>query len=258
MKYILQSLIAVSLIASLSACAPYMTKEQCMTTNWYQVGQNDANNGRYQQNLSKAIQACAKYKIPVNSGQYDRGYDAGLHAFCTASRGMRLGVIGGAYNDICPSNLRGQFIAGYKKGLRRYCVPRTGYKLGRHGQPLPNFCAADQVTAFRDAYDSGAQLFKKEAKVRGKVNAINAEIAATKATIDRLMHDNDSMQKNIVADFPAIQKNKDKQAARAIAVVQLAKNELAIQQQRNHLNDLVDEQQHYLKKLEKAEDKGND
>lgn len=161
---------------ALTACVPHLTKQQCLTINWYQMGYADGQQGRNPRNLQQDIQDCAKFKIPVNTPAYQRGWRAGVRVYCRPNNAYNMGVNGKTYNHICPSNMASRFDRAWHRGLRKYCIPATGYNLGRSGAAMPNFCAPDQVNRFRNAYTSGRRIYSAISSTQAEINAVNSQI----------------------------------------------------------------------------------
>ena len=194
-------LIAVSLL--FSACTPHLSKQQCESINWYQLGYQDGSQGKYQRNLTKDIQDCAQYKLQVNAPAYRRGWQAGVKAFCTPNTAYNLGVNGATYNNICPASSIKAFASAYRRGLRKFCVPATAYNIGRAGKPMPGFCAPDQVVSFRNAYVAGRRVYLTISDIDSQINELNSQIAGYNNQIAAAQSDIDRLQARLV-------RNKDR------------------------------------------------
>jgi len=183
------ALIAVTTL-TLGGCMPHLTQDQCQLTDWRQMGYQDASRGQLPRDLSRDIQDCAQFKLPVNTKAYQRGWRAGTRQFCKSNTAFNIGVEGQTYNHICPDNLAGPFEASYRRGLRRYCIPSTGYELGRTGKSLPNFCATNLRVAFNNAYRRGYRIYAQIQNLKGQVTAINNQISDDQSSIN---HNNDAI-----------------------------------------------------------------
>ncbi len=82
MKKLLAALSALSLLAG---CASHLSQQQCLTTNWQEVGFNDGSEGQAQRDLSGAIQDCQKFQVTVDTSGYQRGWLAGMRKYCVPS-----------------------------------------------------------------------------------------------------------------------------------------------------------------------------
>jgi len=176
----LKTIALVIAAASLSGCMAHLTKQQCSTINWYQRGFDDGSQGKYQRNLSRDIQDCAKFNLTVKTKQYAKGWRAGTRQYCQPNTAYQLGANGRSYPHVCPSDLTTQFNRAWRRGLRRYCIPSTGYNLGRTGKPFPTFCGASQVVSFRNAYQSGYRRYQATRNVRSQIDNTNRQISSVR------------------------------------------------------------------------------
>jgi len=178
----------------LSACASHLSRSQCLSMNWRQVGYNDGASGRAQRDLSKDIRDCARFDIKIDTRKYQKGWRAGTRSFCTPDRGYALGSEGKMLPAICPNDLAPTFQRGWRRGLRRFCVPNTGYELGLAGRPMPRFCAADLAQAFRNAYRQGYRRYRALRDIDTELDRVNGRIARKKDMIRDNQRDIDSIE----------------------------------------------------------------
>ncbi|WP_159917511.1 DUF2799 domain-containing protein [Pantoea sp. 18069] len=102
----------------MSGCA-VMDKSDCMNANWHELGKMDALNGEYV--FSSREKACRKHGLGADKSSYDRGMQAGLIGFCTASSGRYHGQNGGTYHrGFCPPNTESDFLSGYTPAYQKY------------------------------------------------------------------------------------------------------------------------------------------
>lgn len=167
----------VGVVAGLSGCVPHLSREQCLSMNWYQIGFQDGSHGLNQRDLQKDIQDCAQFQLSVDQKGYLRGWQAGVRHYCQPAIAYRLGTSGQYYNDICPSDLAPKFKQAWRRGLVKYCVPDTAYNLGRAGKPMPAFCAPDTNVKFRNAYDDGRRVYSTISGTQAELNKVNSQIA---------------------------------------------------------------------------------
>ncbi len=233
------ALISVATLG-LSACVPHLSQQQCQSMNWYQVGYQDGSQGRNQRDLSSDIQDCARFKLTVNTGQYQKGWQVGVRQYCQPQTAYNMGVNGAPYNDICPSDLAGKFNQAYRSGLRKFCVPATGYNIGRAGQPMPNFCASDQVTAFRNAYASGYRVFSTTRDIQSQIDDINGQISDLNNQIQ-------NRQNNIAAQQRKLVVNKNPQgqpyspAERQLILMKIDQDRRDIRRMQRQIQDRQDQ-----------------
>jgi len=187
-------LLAAPLI--LGGCAQHLSKQQCLSMNWYQIGYADGNQGLNQRNLSQDIADCAKFKLKVNQSGYVQGWNAGVRQYCKPSNGYLLGTKGVTYNHICPKDLAGAFNNQWRSGLRKYCSPDTAFSLGKAGQSVPSFCSPmSNGTKFRNAYAAGQRLFNQVQSMQNHINDINNQINNLNIAISNKYRDIHSSEK---------------------------------------------------------------
>lgn len=78
-------MLAISIIG-MNACASNMSKKECETADYYQLGLDDGRNGREPMRLRALIDSCANQGFPVPTAQYTYGRDVGLAQFCSEKR----------------------------------------------------------------------------------------------------------------------------------------------------------------------------
>ena len=113
--------LAASGALALGGCAS-MSKEDCLTGNWYVQGYEDANGGRTFDRFDDHVKACAKVGATPDEAVYGTGYEAGLVDYCTPERGYQLGSRDSEYRDICPFDTEAAFLGRYVDGLERALV----------------------------------------------------------------------------------------------------------------------------------------
>ena len=148
-----------------------MTLEQCQTTSWKSEGYQDGEEGKMPRDLTRAIQDCGKYKVPVNTVQYMQGYRRGAKIYCTPSQeiGILDGQSGKSINDInirlpiCNRAGISLNLTNYRKGLyaglKQYCTYENGKNIASMGQELPEVCPKSLRANFSRGWQSGQQAY---------------------------------------------------------------------------------------------------
>ncbi|KUI99534.1 DUF2799 domain-containing protein [Vibrio sp. MEBiC08052] len=108
----------------LSGCAT-LSKEECMTANWHQIGYEDGAQGYPDTRIASHREACAEYGISPDFKAYQDGHKEGVTRFCTARNGFAQGKQGYDYTGICPPSLEGDFLKGYQAGHEIHSVSST-------------------------------------------------------------------------------------------------------------------------------------
>lgn len=125
------ALIAVALIG-----CETMSKEECRSADWFQVGYQDGRDGQARSHIEYIAESCAKTNIIPDRGRYFYGRDEGLREYCTAEHGFYLGKNGTSYNHVCPPESVGGFEASYNEGHRIYDARQQVKRLGANRHKL--------------------------------------------------------------------------------------------------------------------------
>ncbi|MGB7480103.1 MAG: DUF2799 domain-containing protein [Burkholderiaceae bacterium] len=113
----LQRLALAALLLALAGCAS-MSKEECLTANWGEVGMRDGQNGEPRSRFASHAEACREAGIRADQGQYMSGWERGIVYFCTPHNGFEVGRRGRYYSSgTCPPALEGGFRHGYDRGI---------------------------------------------------------------------------------------------------------------------------------------------
>lgn len=113
MRNILFLLVFVSV--GLGGCTT-MSRDQCATADWYQVGYREGGDGRPRSRIEEHARSCAEAGIGVDRARYFAGHDQGVLYYCTPANGLRVGREGRTYADVCPPHLAPGFLEPYRYG----------------------------------------------------------------------------------------------------------------------------------------------
>ncbi|TMO57248.1 DUF2799 domain-containing protein [Pseudoalteromonas phenolica] len=108
------------LLVILSGCestTDYISKKQCLSANWGQLGYDAATSGMKVKIFDEVKETCAEDIVAKAQPIYMEGFEKGLHDFCTFEKGLELGKAGQSNINGCPYELGKQFSAGYRKGM---------------------------------------------------------------------------------------------------------------------------------------------
>ncbi len=147
-----------------AGCAS-VSKEDCLLTDWYEIGRLDGRQGKPRTAFQGRAKACLEHGISADRQAYYKGHDLGLKYYCTEQVGFELGQKGLAYNAVCPLELEADFRAGYKRGMQLFCSEQKGYEMGLRGQAYRHVCPAEFEPEFRAGYDKGRAIYVYEAKI---------------------------------------------------------------------------------------------
>jgi hypothetical protein len=97
-----------------------LSKNECLESDWFEIGRRDGSMGKPRALLQKHSKACGKHGVSPDREAYYRGRDEGLKFYCTKDNGFEQGRLGQSYRFVCPSELEPVFFAGYQKGRELY------------------------------------------------------------------------------------------------------------------------------------------
>lgn len=163
-------LIITTLPLLLSACV-HLSKEQCINTNWQQVGYNDGIAGKAANTLRNEVEDCQKFHIPVDTQAYHRGWLTGLQIYCAPSfeQGKTDGSNGLSSSNILNRNGRcisagiplklTQYRAGFRAGQQLYCTYDNGFTIGLQGNQPPEVCENPLKQRYIAGWEAGARQY---------------------------------------------------------------------------------------------------
>lgn len=113
-------LVWLALIAVALAGCETMSKQECLSADWFQVGYLDGRDGKPRSHIEYIAESCAKTNIIPDRERYFYGRDKGLREYCTPENGFYLGNNGKSYSRVCPPETANGFEAAYNEGHRIY------------------------------------------------------------------------------------------------------------------------------------------
>ncbi len=113
--------VALGLIGALAlgGCAT-LSREECLMSDWYELGAQDGAAGYSSERLAEHRQACAEYRVRPDREAYRAGWEEGIRDYCTPQRGFSEGRSGAGYTGVCPPPLERGFLRQYRIGLELY------------------------------------------------------------------------------------------------------------------------------------------
>ncbi len=152
-----RSFIFIAIAIILSGCES-LDKSECEAGQWYDIGYNDAINGKGAWRIRNHTKACASYKITPDSEQYNAGHRQGTIAFCTPQRAFNRGK----YNE------------------------------GQHGN-----CPVSQFPHMGPAYNEGYQIYREKAALEQQIKEIEHDMTYIVDDIEALVAENEKSQELI-------------------------------------------------------------
>jgi phosphatidylethanolamine-binding protein (PEBP) family uncharacterized protein len=164
MKHSMGIIALAAMMLAVAGCAS-VSREDCLLTDWYEIGRMDGRQGKPRTAFQGRAKACLEHGISADRQAYYNGHDQGLNYYCTEQKGFELGQKGLPYNSVCPLPREPTFRAGYNKGLQSFCSEQNGFELGHQGQAYRRVCPPEYEPDFRIGYENGRSLYQYEAKV---------------------------------------------------------------------------------------------
>ncbi|GLQ17299.1 DUF2799 domain-containing protein [Maritalea porphyrae] len=115
--------VSVLLLGLLAGCAT-LSKAQCQTGDWQSVGELDGRAGYPSTRIAEHNEACSKHGVTVDRALYNKGYQAGLKAYCTPNNAAKIGLAGRAYNNVCTGENGISFLRIYREANDVYTIDR--------------------------------------------------------------------------------------------------------------------------------------
>ncbi len=108
-------------LAFLAGCAT-LSKSQCQTGDWQQIGFNDGALGQTSSLFADHQKACSEHGISIDRAQYMQGYNRGLQQYCTPSKAAEVGIAGRTYRNVCQGARGDSFLRVYNAAKDVYDV----------------------------------------------------------------------------------------------------------------------------------------
>ncbi len=180
MKNLMGIIPVMAIVLIFAGCAT-VSKEDCLVTDWYEIGRMDGRQGKPRTVFQGRAKACLEHGINADRQAYYKGHDQGLKYYCTEQKGFELGQRGLPYKSVCPLQLEPDFRAGYNKGMQFFCSEQKGFELGRQGQAYRYVCPPEFEPDFRAGYEKGRELYRYESKI----SALQKQLKNIERKIDK-------------------------------------------------------------------------
>lgn len=109
----------VLVMMALAGCET-MSREECLSADWYQVGYQAGREGKERSHVEDIAESCAKAKVTPDRQRYFSGRDRGLREYCTPEHGFYLGKNGTSISHVCPPESANLFEESYNQGYQIY------------------------------------------------------------------------------------------------------------------------------------------
>ena len=132
MKRTVSALLLASMVCFFQGCAT-LSEDECLTADWWIIGQKDGAEGEPASILAEHWEACAEHEVTPDRKSYAEGRQSGLQVYCTRFNGYRIGRNNDSYHRVCTDSLAESFETGLRRGkqVRGIEIEIWGIKLER-------------------------------------------------------------------------------------------------------------------------------
>jgi len=110
----------VAWLALLAGCAS-LSEEECLAGDWGGIGQRDGAAGLVAETqFARHVKACADTGVTPARAAWQAGYARGLQSYCTPLGGLKEGLDGRGYRNVCPAASEAAFLRGFQIGQDDY------------------------------------------------------------------------------------------------------------------------------------------
>ena len=93
-----------------------MSEDECLTADWWIVGQKDGSEGKPPTAVSEHLEACSEHAVAPDREAYEAGRQSGLMVYCTRFNGYQVGRNDKPYHGVCGAALAEPFESGLRRG----------------------------------------------------------------------------------------------------------------------------------------------
>lgn len=108
----------LALITSTLTGCETMSKGECLSADWFQVGYQAGREGGERSHIEDIVKSCAKTNVIPDREAYFSGRSEGLREYCTPQHGFELGKNGTRFNNVCPPETVNRFEYFYQQGYQ--------------------------------------------------------------------------------------------------------------------------------------------
>ena len=120
--YVLIGALVISALIVLSGCTlmpsqKKMSEAECLSADWYVIGERDGGNGLQSTRFNKYVKDCTGYGVNPDLEEYSKGRTEGLKSYCTRVKGYSEGRNGRKYRFVCSDTAEEEFLKGHSLGF---------------------------------------------------------------------------------------------------------------------------------------------
>ncbi|MEN8106586.1 MAG: DUF2799 domain-containing protein [Pseudomonadota bacterium] len=195
----------LAVLVLLQGCAT-LDKDECMLADWRLIGYQDGVAGKSAAVIGEYRKDCAKHAVVPDLDAYRAGREEGLHQYCKADNGYRLGNAGRGFAAVCPTALEDDFRDAYNTGrqlyLARSAVNKTHSRINNRKQTLSNL-ENNRAQKLADLIADGlkadqrvmilhdlSELQQEMHSVEDEIIDLELDLEDQQARLDHLSHNN--------------------------------------------------------------------
>src|SRR5262245_19017165 len=96
-RSLIRLLASAAVLVALTGCAS-LSKDECLSANWEDIGVRDGANGQPEEYLIQHSTACAKVNVAPDRGAWLHGRERGLERYCVPQRMYNIGEYNGSFH----------------------------------------------------------------------------------------------------------------------------------------------------------------
>ncbi len=162
MKWAIWAMMA-GLLMILVGCAS-VTKEECLTGNWDEIGYRDGTNGQTQDYIKQHEKSCERVDVTPNMSVWNAARLRGVPVYCVPQRAYTEGRSGNDVSPVCSADVMPALVAANDKGQRYYRLSQNIRELEDTVSDLESaqFSAKDDKSKFA----IGLRIRNVESRIR--------------------------------------------------------------------------------------------
>ena len=120
----------------LASCSSISSKDDCVEADWYDVGYEDALDGKRVTQLNEYRATCSEYKVKVNAKHYRGGWNNAIQTVCNYDKGFKTGFEKRRMVDNCPPRLVSAYRKGFREGEKEFARQEEAKRLEKRQKEL--------------------------------------------------------------------------------------------------------------------------
>lgn len=149
-------LLIIALALGSAGCARTITKSDCETADYYELGLKDGKSGESTERLQEYRSSCAGHGVAIQEDRYNYGRRVGLTEYCDESRGKKDAKKGEA-TSVCTAEKVPPYMTGFMSEIDEV--------------------REEKMKELEKIQASKQELQEEENKIRSELDTINSQAA---------------------------------------------------------------------------------